>query len=75
MSTETPQPGRTEMDSPLRERRRRQTAREIESAALELFRAHGFTATTAQDIAAKAGMSPRTFFRYCDTKVDAVPAE
>ena len=52
----------------LRERRRRQTEREIGDAALELFESRGVEHTTVDDIARAAGVSPRTFFRYFPTK-------
>ncbi|WP_344648523.1 TetR/AcrR family transcriptional regulator [Cryptosporangium japonicum] len=55
----------------LRERRRLATAAEIEATALELFARSGSEHTTVDDIAAAAGVSPRTFFRYFPTKEDA----
>lgn len=55
-------------ETALRERRRRQTAREISDAALELFESKGVDHTTVDDIARAAGVSPRTFFRYFPTK-------
>jgi mycofactocin system transcriptional regulator len=45
---------------------------ELEQVALELFADHGFEATTVDDIAASAGISRRTFFRYYDSKNDVV---
>lgn len=42
------------------------------SAAHALFRAQGFEATTIEHIAAAAGVSRRTFFRYFATKDAAV---
>jgi mycofactocin system transcriptional regulator len=35
----------------------------------------GFSETTVDDIAAEAGISRRTFFRYCDSKNDVVWGE
>lgn len=52
----------------LRERRRRQTERDVGDAALELFESRGVDHTTVDDIARAAGVSPRTFFRYFPTK-------
>ncbi|WP_137295448.1 TetR family transcriptional regulator [Nocardioides dongxiaopingii] len=52
----------------LRERRRRQTEREIGDAALDLFEVGGVDGTTVDDIARAAGISPRTFFRYFPSK-------
>lgn len=55
----------------LRERRRRATLAEIENAALDLFERQGFEDTTVEHIAAAAGVSTSTFFRYFPTKEDA----
>lgn len=54
--------------SPLRDRRRRQTAREIQQATLSLAERHGFDAVTTEMIAHEAGMSVRTFFNYYTNK-------
>lgn len=64
MTTTTPAPD-------LRERRRLATQAEIEQVALDLFARNGSERTTVDDIAAAAGVSPRTFFRYFGTKEDA----
>lgn len=56
----------------LRDRRRRETAIEICAAALDLFEEKGVSGTTVDEIAARAGVSPRTFFRLAGTKEDAV---
>ncbi|MEE3849544.1 TetR family transcriptional regulator [Gordonia sp. LSe1-13] len=56
----------------LRARRRNATRIEIQQAALELFEENGFEATTVDEIAAAAGVSPRTFFRYFPTKEECV---
>ena len=56
----------------LRERRRSQTRSEVADAALDLFERQGVAATTVEDIAQAAGISPRTFYRLCGTKEQAV---
>jgi len=59
----------------LRERRRRETLREISAAALDLFERNGVVATTVDDIAHASGISPRTFFRYFPSKEESVLAD
>ncbi|MCR2792367.1 TetR family transcriptional regulator [Microbacterium sp. zg.Y625] len=55
----------------LRERRRRETQRDVSDAALALFERKGVAATTVDEIARAAGISARTFFRYYATKEEA----
>lgn len=45
---------------------------ELEQIGLELFTRRGFEETTIDDIAAAAGISRRTFFRYYTSKNDLV---
>lgn len=59
----------------LRARKKLQTRRRIEEAALDLIERNGIDAVTVQDITAAADVAPRTFFRYFDTKDDVVLAD
>ena len=51
------------------------SARELELVALELFATQGFEETTVEAIAAAAGVSRRTFFRYFDSKAAVLFSE
>lgn len=44
------------------------TRQALIDAALQLFAAKGYDATSTEEIAEQAGVSPRTFFRYFETK-------
>ncbi|MEZ0068966.1 AcrR family transcriptional regulator [Streptacidiphilus sp. MAP12-20] len=56
----------------LRERKKLKTRRAIRAAAFGLFADQGYEATTVDQIAAAAEVSPSTFFRYFPTKEDLV---
>jgi AcrR family transcriptional regulator len=51
-----------------RETQRLQTKERLQQSALELFREHGFEATSVAEIAGAAGVTERTFFRYFPSK-------
>lgn len=51
-----------------RERKKSATHEALLDAALELFAEKGFTETTIEDIADRADVAPRTFFRYFPNK-------
>ena len=59
----------------LRERKKLERRRSIETEAIALFEANGFDGTTVEDIAAAADIAPRTFFYYFPTKEDVVLAD
>lgn len=58
----------------LRETKKARTRLELRDAAIELFLADGYDATTVADIAARAGVSEPTFYRYYPTKSAVVLA-
>ena len=49
-------------------RNREKVRRRLQEAALELFRERGYEQTTTAEIAAKAGVTERTFFRHFPDK-------
>jgi AcrR family transcriptional regulator len=51
---------------------RDRTRQALAEAAMELFAAQGYGATTVEQIADLAAVSPRTFFRYFDSKEDVL---
>jgi AcrR family transcriptional regulator len=55
--------------------RNRAVLERIKNAAFELFSERGYDRTSVDDIAERAGISRRTFFRYCPTKAEALWAD
>ena len=58
----------------LRERKKRETRAALAWAAVHLAVARGFHTVSVDDIAAAAGVSPRTFSNYFSGKAEAVVA-
>lgn len=56
----------------LRDRKRIETRLRIETAAVEIVTAEGLDGATVDMISDRAGISPRTFFNYFDSKEDAI---
>jgi AcrR family transcriptional regulator len=52
----------------VRDAHKARTRRALREAALDLFATQGYDTTTTEEIAEKAGVSARTFFRYFKTK-------
>jgi AcrR family transcriptional regulator len=59
----------------LRERKKLKTRHTIQREAFRLFAEHGYDATSVDQIAAAAEISPSTFFRYFSTKEDVVVSD
>src|SRR5690349_22565211 len=57
---------------PLTERRKAETRLEVARAAVRLFLAKGVAGTSAEEIAAEAGISVRTLWRYFPSKESCV---
>jgi AcrR family transcriptional regulator len=64
----TPSPSESPAPLGLRERKKARTRAAIRSEAIRRFAAHGFGATTVEQIAEAADVSPSTVFRYFPTK-------
>jgi AcrR family transcriptional regulator len=60
----------TEPEPDWRQRKKTATRGRIRASALRLFREQGYDATTVEQIAAAAGVSHMTFFRYFPAKED-----
>lgn len=62
----------TPAEQGLRERKKRARRLALIDAAQHLVAEHGLDAVTVEMISAEAGVSPRTFFNYFESKDDAV---
>jgi hypothetical protein len=58
----------------LRQRKKQQTREALIDCAVDLFEQQGYDTTTIEEIAAAANVSPRTFFRYFDSKMELIRA-
>jgi AcrR family transcriptional regulator len=65
----------TEAPLGLRERKKIKTRQAIRREAFRLFDANGYTATTVEQIAEAAEVSPSTFFRYFPSKESVLLAD
>ena len=63
------------VDPGLRERKKLATRSALTTAALQLAAERGIDSVTAEDVAAAAGVSTRTFFNYFATKEQAFVAD
>jgi AcrR family transcriptional regulator len=61
-------------DVSLRERKKERTRSQLMDAALGLFRAQGYEATTIEQITQQANVAKGTFFNYFETKESILPA-
>ncbi|GGL35322.1 TetR family transcriptional regulator [Phycicoccus endophyticus] len=59
-------------EASLRERKKATTRANLHLAAVRLALERGTEAMTVEEVAAAAGVSPRTFFNYYETKEDAL---
>ena len=65
----------TEDEPDWRQRKKNATRERIRASALRLFGEQGYDATTVEQIAADAGVSHMTFFRYFPAKEDVALAD
>jgi AcrR family transcriptional regulator len=72
VSAANTEPGREALAVQLRAKRSEMVLFEVERAALDLFAERGFAEVTVDEIAAAAGISVRTFYRYLPAKEDVL---
>jgi len=65
----------TEHEPDWRQRKKTATRDRLRASALRLFREQGYDATTVEQIAAAAGVSHMTFFRYFPSKEDVAMSD